>query len=346
MCRIKLTDRVETGVGTETAEHAGVVVAYGSVVELLCPVGCVVHFGKEYEHCALELAHLLWFCVCSAHHFCEYGSHFRFGVILGIEFLKSVVGELASSSCKEVVTLLQCVLQVGKCLDIDAACLAQAVDVCTVVHWIFDGHCLVGTPCRQHHGVVLAAFGCIFGVEVEVVDRVVGGAHQFYVVSAHKSAGRVVGVVLQEVGAVVVNLACRFGFQHLVDSECGLQFEVAPVVERIAHAVRHGSGPGLKLLVVRCVGTSAVTFSNAVSAHCTPFVVVATQPHLGEGTESIVVGHHLRTEVAVIVYDRQRCCMVVIQMLSQWAVQQEVGIDERFHNFMVVLLVSTIAPQS
>ena len=56
---VELADGVETGVRTELTVHGRVVVADGSVVELLCPVGVGIHLGHHAEEAVLILAHLI-----------------------------------------------------------------------------------------------------------------------------------------------------------------------------------------------------------------------------------------------------------------------------------------------
>ena len=52
-----------------------------------------------------------------------------------------------------------------------------------------------------------------------------------------------------------------------------------PMVQRVAHGVRHGFGPFLELLPVGGVACYE-TFIHAVGAKRAPFVVVAFQPYL------------------------------------------------------------------
>jgi hypothetical protein len=64
--------------------------------------------------------------------------------------------------------------------------------------------------------------------------------------------------------------------------------------------------------------------------------MVAAQPQLGDGAESMVLGNLLRREVAVIVDDGQRLGVLVIEVLRRGGVQQEIGPKKFFHCDMVV----------
>ena len=168
---------------------------------------------------------------------------------------------------------------------------------------------------------------------LESVGRVVGGTYQFDVVSAHEAACRETGL-LQFLVALVVDGACRLGFQYLVDAEGGAQFEVGPVVEWVAHAVWHRLSPFLELLPVAGIAGDVVLV-DAVAAQCTPLVVVAAEPQFGYALEPVVVCHHLGVKVAVVVNDWHLGGVLVIKPLCRLGIQQEVFVKEGFHTFRV-----------
>ena len=78
------------------------------------------------------------------------------------------------------------------------------------------------------------------------------------------------------VGAVPNRLRGVF-VEQFVDPEVAFQFEMHPVVKRIAQRVGHSRGPCLELLK-RWSVSGAILFGHAVGAHRAPFVVVPLKP--------------------------------------------------------------------
>ena len=80
---------------------------------------------------------------------------------------------------------------------------------------------------------------------------------------------------------------CRGGIliEQVGNTEIALQFEMGPMIERIAQGVRNGSRPGQEFFVRRGVAGD-VSFRDAVGAHGTPFVMVAFEPYFEEIGES------------------------------------------------------------
>ena len=87
--------------------------------------------------------------------------------------------------------------------------------------------------------------------------------------------------------------------------------------------------PFAELVPVRCV-TGDELLGHTVGAQGTPFVMVSTQPEFGDGTELMVLGYLLRVKMAVIVYDRQFLCMIVVQVYCGLTLQKEILMNKRF----------------
>ena len=104
-----------------------------------------------------------------------------------------------------------------------------------------------------------------------------------------------------------------------------------PVVERVAERVGHCLCPLLKLLPVAGVFTGAVFLGYAIAAHCTPLIVITTEPYLRDGAETLVLGDLLRNEMTVIIDDGHLGSMLVIEFLCSFCLQQKVLIHELFH---------------
>ena len=60
--------------------------------------------------------------------------------------------------------------------------------------------------------------------------------------------------------------------------------------------------------------------------------MVATQPQFCDALEFVVVGHHLRYQMAVVVDNGHFSRMVMEKVLCNLGVEQEVLVIELFHN--------------
>ena len=78
--------------------------------------------------------------------------------------------------------------------------------------------------------------------------------------------------------------------------------------------------PFLEFLTVGGIAGDVV-FIHAVRAHCAPFVMVTSQPYLGDVVKFPVLCDLLGIDVAVVIQDRSSCCEFVIQLLCSLCVQ-------------------------
>jgi len=165
------------------------------------------------------------------------------------------------------------------------------------------------------------------------VDRVIGGAHHAHV-HALQDAARAEIVRPEHIRAGVVNLLGGFGAQQFSGNpEVAFEFQVGPVVERVAKRPGHGGGPGLELVrIARVPGDQAL--GDAVGPHGAPLVVIAAQPDVGEVLESPVRGNLGRREVTVVIEDRHPLGEFMVQGFRRRAVQQEILGQERLHNHL------------
>ena len=115
--------------------------------------------------------------------------------------------------------------------------------------------------------------------------------------------------------------------QPIADPQRPLQFEVRPVIERIAERFGNGPGPLLELLPVRGVA-SDVALGDAGGTHRAPLVVIAVEPDLRKVLEATVRGDLLRGKVGMIVDDRQVAGVLVIQLNGAIVLEEEVLRDE------------------
>ena len=121
----------------------------------------------------------------------------------------------------------------------------------------------------------------------------------------------------------------RFYGERLVDSEISLKLKVRPVVERISDKMLDCLRPFEEFFVVRLVAGDVV-LGHAVSAHLSPFVVVAAKPDFREVLEFLVFGNLSRNQVAVIVPKRLVFARLK-QLLSGFRLKKKVFVHEFFH---------------
>jgi len=115
--------------------------------------------------------------------------------------------------------------------------------------------------------------------------------------------------------------------EEFVNAEIALQFEMRPMVERIAETVGDGGSPGEEFVIRGCV-TGAERFGDAIGPHGAPFVVIAFEPNFKEVAElaigSDVGGGEMRMEIE----DGKRGGKFVVEMTGGGSVEEEVVVDE------------------
>ena len=190
---VPLADAVETCIGTQLEHHACVVVAQGSVVELLCPARTGIHAGKVEHQGTLELALLKVGWGTSCQDLVEDRVYLRVKEILGIELADTVVGEAAALSLEVVVALLKGINEVAVRMDVLTGGFAQLFYILTVGLGILHSHGFVRTPGGQHL-YLETALAC-GDVVFQRIDGVISGAYAFHMVVSHETAGREFGLL-------------------------------------------------------------------------------------------------------------------------------------------------------
>jgi hypothetical protein len=130
---------------------------------------------------------------------------------------------------------------------------------------------------------------------------------------------------------VGVNFGGSVGVQQGLDAEDSLQFEVRPVVERVADGLRNHLRPRGKLLLGRGVAGDE-PFVDTARPHGAPLVVIASQPRLGEGCELCIARYFLRGNMAVVVEYRHRGGVFVVELLRRLGMQKEILIQKLFRH--------------
>ena len=324
---IQVVNSIVSGIGAESLEHAGVVVADGSDMELLGPAAGMVHDCELVEHGAAELAEFLFVGSLAVKHLAEDGVNLSLGVVVGIEILQTVVGKLASHGSEEIVTYLERLKKVVETANLDSGHLCKFLYISLVCGRILDCHGLVRTPCRDHLGSEGMLRDLL--VPAEIVHGIVRSAHYAHIEFADKSLRT--EFFRSKLGiAFFVYLAGGLGLQDLVDAECTGKLQMGPVIERVAKRVRHGLRPFLEFFPGAAVAGD-VFFGNAVSAHRAPLVVVSPEPYFGDVGELVVFRYHLGIQMAMIIDDGHAFRTLVIQFAGGIATKHEVFVDERFH---------------
>ena len=149
----------------------------------------------------------------------------------------------------------------------------------------------------------------------ETVDGIIGGADDLHAATRHETASRAIGLG-KLLASLLPDFVGRLGRQAFCNTEIAGQFELCPVVKRIAQQVGHGRRKGIKLLAIRR-RTGDQRLIDAIRAHRAPFVMVAAQPQLSEILPASVGGNVGWWQMTVVINDRQMCGVFVIQPLSR-----------------------------
>ena len=296
---------------------------------LLRPPRLPIHDGHLDEHGALVAAALLVGKRLSAIYLGKYSLYLLRRIVLGVELLDAVVTQAAADALEETVTHAQGIHERSERTYLDTRHLGQTVYIRTEGRGVLHGHGLVGAPRRQHAAAerLLAAAQMVF----ERVDGIIRSAYHLHVITPQQPTRRIFGLRQQGI-ATVVYRTCRGGAQQLLHAEGGLEFEMRPVIQRVAHGIWYRLGPLLETLPIRSV-TRTVTLRHTVRTHGAPLVVVAVEPYLRKAAETVILGYVARVEMAMVIYDRHLGRMVVIETACRLGLQQEVLVVEFFHNF-------------
>ena len=334
-------DGIEAGVRAERGELRLVGVTQAAEMQLHHPAEVGVLFRTRDGDARLVGVHLLTGERLALHRLLE-------GAVCGLSVrlcehavIETVVCAQTAVGGEVVDARAQCCSDVVRAGERAAGDLAQTGDVGAEVR-LFDVNCLVRAERRQHldlHGRVVRDDL----VPVQIVARVVGGAHRLDVEAAHQAAR---GGVPQHLAALVVDLVGIVRSERLMDAEHALELKMAPVVQRVADQARQDGGECAEFLTR--VGIAGDEFlRDAVPAHLAPFVVVAAEPYFGDVVEPAVLGDLLRVDVAVVVDDGQLRRNIVVEMAGGRSRQQKICIHKRCHNDLPTLpsVFSSISQQ-
>ena len=102
---------------------------------------------------------------------------------------------------------------------------------------------------------------------------------------------------------------------------------MTPVIQRVADGFGKRSGKCLEFLFG--IGTSGNQFlRNAAGPHDAPFIMVGTEPEIGNVTETDVVRDFGNRNMTMVINDRHVLGVLVIQHLRALRIQKEVFIHK------------------
>ena len=326
--------RIEARVGAELMKHPRVVVSHRADMELLRPAALVVPEGQFIEQGRAETRSFLGRGPTAATHPGENAGRLQGRAFQWFEALHSMVGKPAAGLVEEIVPLPQGLEEAGESVaDIDAAHLGQMVDVVIEALRRVDRQGPVGPEGRQHADLERRV-GCDRRVVFQRIERIVGRADQHDFHLPHDAATRHV-VSGEHCVAMLPNPPRRLGIEQAVaDPQRPFEFQVGPVIERIAECLGHHLGPLFEFLPVRSV-TCAIAFRDAGRAHRPPLVMIAAEPNLREVGEAVVLGDLPRRQMAMVVDDGQIAGKAVVQLDGAIALQKEVFRNENVAHVQV-----------
>ena len=240
---------------------------------------------------------------------------------------QAVVGKAAAVRVEELHASVQRGQQRVKVLDDDAGGFAQFFNV-VGKGALFDVHGLVGPPCGQHLDRE-GSIGSQFFVPDQAVRRVVRGADELDV-AVFDQLARAHFRILQFFAGQIPDLLRGIRPQHALPAEEALQFQMAPMIERIADGAGEHLGVFLEFFAVGRVAGD-VFFLHASRAHQAPFVVVAAQPRLRQVLKAAVFIDFLRAQMAVVVDDGHLRCVIEEQLARRRRFEQKVFIHKSSH---------------
>jgi len=165
-------------------------------------------------------------------------------------------------------------------------------------------------------------------VVLQRIGRIVGGAYEHHVHLFHDSAGRELPR-RQLLIALVPYSPSGLGAQQAVGyPERPLQFEMNPMVHRVAERLGDNRGPLFEFLPIRSV-TGDVFLVDSGGAHEAPLVMITVEPDLREILEPLIPRHLLGREVTVVVDNRKVASVLAVEVSGGFGLQKKVIGDKQ-----------------
>lgn len=324
----EVADRVHAGIGTAPLEQAAVVVSQRAEMDLFCPPALRIESAEEHHDEPLPLRGLdRRRGQAGARLREDRGSLRRRAIGVG-QALQAVIRKAAAHGMEKRVAAVQRVEQGVERVDLHLGPRGERLAPRVEHGGRGDGHELIGAV----GGIDLCLeIGRRDGdVVFQRVGGVVGRAHDRHAIGGEDTAGRESRGRQFRVGQFPD--ARRIGLvDQQVDFEEATQLQVRPMVQRVAHELRHDATVGEELVVVGRSGTRDEVLVDPRRAHRAPLVVIAREPHLVEIAELLVGRDLVGRQVAVVVVDRLRLGDVVIEPPRRRGREQEVFVEKGRH---------------
>ena len=118
--------------------------------------------------------------------------------------------------------------------------------------------------------------------------------------------------------------------ERLVDAEIALKLKMCPVIDRVSDSIGQALSKGKELFKVSRIAGHETLF-HAVCADNAPLVMVAQQPQFRQVIGGLILAYLLRTEMAMIINDRLRGRVLMVQFLRSLGAEQKVLIHKFLH---------------
>ena len=163
----------------------------------------------------------------------------------------------------------------------------------------------------------------------KAVGRIVRCANYLYITAFNKALRSEIAV-FDCLVCPVVNIFSSPGIQRSVYTEVSLQFDMCPMIQRIAYAILESLAEFQKLLLIACIAR-AIFFFCSCTSHGSPLIVVARKPKPRYVLRLFVFINLLWAEVTVIVANRHILSKIVEQMPCTVGVQKEIPVHKIIH---------------
>ena len=317
-------DGIKAEIGAEGLQGAGVDVAESAEMQLFGPAGLCVEVAEIEHQVGGKFGVLFVRCGLSGACFIENSAGAGFATEICVTVDQAVIGETATCLMEVIVTFAQSVQEIREGADMDIGGGSETLDPGIEYGGEMNVQGAIGAKRRVDTRGQMGRGN--LGVGLQIVGGVIGGAEGTHPELGENSLrGQFRG--FQKLVGMLPNFRSRLFVEQFVDAKIALQFQVSPVVERIAEAVRDRGGPSEELVVGRSIaGTKG--FSDAVGTHGTPFVVIALEPNLEEVAKPPIGGDVRRGEMRVEIKDGLTGGKSVIEMAGGGVLEQEILVDK------------------
>ena len=330
----EVADGIKACVRPKLREQADVVVAQGAEVKLLRPAAFGVEMAEEHHHERRKLGMFQRRNRFSAPRLVENPRRRFLGTKIRVAMFQPVIGQPAALRVEIIMPFFQRADERAETADVHIRRRGQLLHPLVESGGRIHSQRLVGAECGKHprRMALVGERTVIF----QVVRRVVRGADDLDFEFFEQALGREIRGGELRVG-FLPNFRGGLLAQQIRDAEIPFQFEVRPMIQRVAECVRNRFGPGFEFLLRRGVAGDEF-FGDAVGAHRPPFVMVAFQPDFKEVFELAVFGNVFRRQMAVIIKNRLVCGVFMVKPARAFGAQQKIFVDE-FHRWLVFKLM-------